>query len=259
MDFQTAAPGGLGPGNALVLQARGADRAITIPPAPHFFRRLTGLVLAPVAGALVAAPTTLPLSVVEGVLGPAANSGGVAAAQDAMVLLEGILPAKYEDILVQLESEPAGVGLNPGQQYASKEHAAACVLLAVKRLQDGVQPISAAYFITAADRFNLEPMIPPPAAAMAALGQAPTGLTYGALEGSRGFFIHLGFVAFMCYGKCLQAFRDGPNQPSREFFLMLAPLAFQAGVGSNGPPNALVEANPLSQWLERTEPVCAGA
>ena len=54
MDFTVAAPGGVAAGNAAALAARGADPAITIPGGNHFFRRITGLVLAPIPGALVA-------------------------------------------------------------------------------------------------------------------------------------------------------------------------------------------------------------
>ena len=43
MDFNIAAPGGVAPGNPAALAARGADPAITIPPAPHFFRRIANL------------------------------------------------------------------------------------------------------------------------------------------------------------------------------------------------------------------------
>ena len=99
-------------GNASALAARGADPAIDIPLA-HFFRRIRGLVLAPVPGALAPVPTTLPQSVMELVLGPALNTGGLAAVQDLAFLLSGILPAKFEAALAQLEAEPAGVGLNP--------------------------------------------------------------------------------------------------------------------------------------------------
>ena len=79
MDFNIAAPGGVAPGNPAALAARGADPAITIPPAPHFFRRIANLTLSPVPGALVPVPTTLPQSVVELALGCAISTNGVAA------------------------------------------------------------------------------------------------------------------------------------------------------------------------------------
>ena len=109
MDFNVPAPGGVPAGNAAALAARGADPAIDIPAGVHFFRRIAGLVLAPVAGALAPVPTTLPQSVMELVLGPALNTGGLAAVQDLAFLLSGILPAKFEAALTQLEAEPAGV------------------------------------------------------------------------------------------------------------------------------------------------------
>jgi hypothetical protein len=134
MDFQVPAPGGVGPGQPAALVARGADPAIFIPAGTHFFRRVTGLTLQPVPGALVATPTTLPLSTIELVLGPALSHNGVAAVATLDFFTTGFLPAKYEQALVQLEAEPAGIGLNPAEQYRSKEHAAAAVLAAVLRV-----------------------------------------------------------------------------------------------------------------------------
>ena len=95
MDFQVAAPGGVAAGNPAALAARGADPAIQIP-AVHFFRRINGLTLQPVAGALVPVPTTLALSVVELVLGCTVSTNGVAVVEDLSFPVVGVLPAKYE-------------------------------------------------------------------------------------------------------------------------------------------------------------------
>ena len=110
MDFQVAAPGGVAAGNPAALAARGADPAIQIP-AVHFFRRINGLTLQPVAGALVPIPTTLALSIVELVLGCTVSTNGVAAVEDLGFPVVGVLPTKYDAALAQLEAEPAGVGL----------------------------------------------------------------------------------------------------------------------------------------------------
>jgi hypothetical protein len=96
MDFQVPAPGGVGPGQPAALTARGADPAIYIPAGSHFFRRVTGLVLQPVPGALVATPTTLSLSIIELVLGPALAHNGVAAVQSLDFFTTGFHPTKYE-------------------------------------------------------------------------------------------------------------------------------------------------------------------
>ena len=78
MDFQVPAPAGAGAGAAASLAARGADPAIDIPAGgAHLFRRIAGLYLAPVAGALAPVPTTLPQSIVELVLLPAITTDNV--------------------------------------------------------------------------------------------------------------------------------------------------------------------------------------
>jgi hypothetical protein len=157
MDFQVPAPGGVGPGQPAALAARGADPAIFIPVGAHFFRRVTGLVLQPVPGALVATPTTLSLSIIEMILGPAlAHDGG--AVQSLDFFTTGFLPTKYEQALTQLEAEPAGVGLNPLEQYRSKEHAAAAVLAAASRVAKRVGPLPPAYVVSMADTYQLEPL-----------------------------------------------------------------------------------------------------
>ena len=158
MDFNIAAPGGVAPGNPAALAARGADPAITIPPAPHFFRRIANLTLSPVPGALVPVPTTLPQSVVELALGCAVSTNGVAALDGLIFLLTGILPAKLEVALAQLEAEPAGVGLDPNAAYPSLEAACSAVISAVQRVSARAGPLHPAYVLGAADTYNLDAM-----------------------------------------------------------------------------------------------------
>ena len=115
MDFNVAAPGGVPAGNAAALAARGADPAIDIP-AAHFFRRVSGLTLSPIPGALVAVPTTLPQSIVELVCNPLVTHGDQPNVCDRPSLFVKVLPSKLDQALTQLELEPAGVGLTPGRR-----------------------------------------------------------------------------------------------------------------------------------------------
>ena len=135
MDFTIAAPGGVPAGNAAALAARGQDPAISIPAGGHLFRRINGLTLAPIPGALVPTPTSLPLSIVEAVCGDIFSTGGLAAVEDSPAFLTKILPTKLEVGLSQLELEPTGVGLDPNAQYESIGHAAAAVRLAIRRVR----------------------------------------------------------------------------------------------------------------------------
>ena len=217
MDFNVPAPGGVPAGNAAALAARGADPAIDIPAGAHFFRRIAGLVLAPVAGALAPVPTTLPQSVMELVLGPALNTGGLAAVQDRAFLLSGILPAKFEAALAQLEAEPAGVGLNPAANYPSLEAAVAEVRAAARRVAAQAGPVHPSYIVLPGDVYALEPMPvgAPPPAAFVALGLAPTALIFGDLCGPSGWLSHYGDAAFAFYGRSQSANRDAPGTPSR--------------------------------------------
>ena len=109
MDFEVFAGAGVPPGAAGALALRGPD-----PAHPHFFRRIAGLTLAPVVGALVPVPTTLPQSVIELVLGPAVSHNSVAAVSGFQPLSNGILPTKFEQALGQLEAEPLGIGPEGG-------------------------------------------------------------------------------------------------------------------------------------------------
>ena len=106
MDFTVAAPGGVAPGNPAAILARGADPAISVPAGNHFFRRITSLVLAPVAGALNPAPTTLPQSVMEFVLGPTVSTGGVAAILDLPAIITKCVPTKFDQALTQVPRSP---------------------------------------------------------------------------------------------------------------------------------------------------------
>ena len=116
--------------------ARGADPLITIPAgAGHLFRRITGLVLTPLPGALVPLPTCLPQSVMELVLGPTVNTGVTLGIGALPALLEKVLPSKFDQALTQLEAEPAGIGLVPGANYISLDDAVSAVVMAMRRVR----------------------------------------------------------------------------------------------------------------------------
>ena len=246
MDFNVAAPGGVPPGNAAALAARGADPAITIPAGNHFFRRIAGLVLAPVPGALVATPTTSSLSLVEAVLcdlfkifiltpgrhtrrithtlstfqthtlAPIFTTGGVAALDDLAALLNKIVPTKLEAGLSQLELEPAGVGLDPNARYENIGHAASEVRRAAKRVRQQGGAVHPAYLLTAADLYTVEPVAGGAPASFVALTAGPTALTFRHLSYG-GYFEHLGFLSFMCMGMSQSASCDVPAGPTRRF------------------------------------------
>ena len=118
MDFSVPAPVAGGPGVAANLSARGNDPAIAIPAGQHFFRRINGLVLSPIPGALAPLPTTIPQSLVELVLLPTVTTNRTPALEDQAIFLSKVAPAKLDAALAQLEAEPAGVGLSPTKVYA---------------------------------------------------------------------------------------------------------------------------------------------
>ena len=182
MDFNVAAPGGVPAGNAAALAARGADPAITIPAGNHFFRRVSNLVLAPVPGALVAAPTTASLSLVEAVLCDIFTTNGVAALDGLEVFLNKILPTKLEAGLAQLELEPAGIGLDPNATYLGIGHAASEVRRAIRRVRQQGGAVHPAYVLTAADFYQVEPLAGAAPAALVSLTAGPTALTFGHLS-----------------------------------------------------------------------------
>ncbi|OUT54116.1 MAG: hypothetical protein CBB71_23325 [Rhodopirellula sp. TMED11] len=256
MDFQVAAPGGVAAGNPAALAARGADPAIQIP-AVHFFRRIDGVTLQPVAGALVPVPTTLALSVVELVLGCTVSTNGVAVVEDLSFAVVGVLPAKYEVALAQLEAEPVGVGLNPNATYASLEDAAAQVLRAVLRVAARAGPLHPSYVLLAADTYMLEPMNVGAPAALIQLAAGPTALTFGMLKDANSvshFLLNFGFVAFVCFGRSQAASRDAPGQPFRKVAQMMSAIAVAANFASAAPVGGLVSAASFSGWLQATQP-----
>ena len=249
-----AAPGGVPPGHPNALLARGADPSIDIPVNPaHFFRRINGLPLSAVPGALVPVPTLLPLSFVGGALGPAAATNSAAAVRGSYPLQRGILPTKFEIIVTQLENEPQGVGLDPTDQYSSFGHAASAVVAAIERIVATGNPINAAYVVGIADTFDYEPMNLGSPAAFIALTQAPTGLTYEMLEGPGTFLTHLGFFSFINFGVCLSVSRDQPATPTRRFMSAVQPLAAAAGVAAVA-VGAVIAAQDLREWLNLTQP-----
>ncbi|KAL3892739.1 MAG: hypothetical protein SGPRY_014834 [Prymnesium sp.] len=70
MDFTVTGNANDTPATPALSTARGADPLVSIPN-PHFFRRIRGLHLVPPPNALAPIGTSLHLSVVESVLGPA--------------------------------------------------------------------------------------------------------------------------------------------------------------------------------------------
>ena len=199
MDFNVNAGAGVLPGAAVALALRGPDPAITIPAHPHFFRRIAGLTLAPAVGALVPAPTTLPQSIIELVLGPAVSHNLAINVVDIQILTNGILPTKFEQALNQLEAEPPGVGLDPTANYTSLASAASAVLAAVARVCALNGALNAAYVLGGADFYLLEPVNAAAPANFIALTAGPSSLTLEHVSGPRGFLIHFGFFAFLAF------------------------------------------------------------
>ena len=256
MDFQVAAPGGAAAGAAASLAARGPDPAITIPPAPHLFRRITNLALAPVPGALAPIPTTLSQSLVDSVCGPTVSTNQVPAVADRPALFVKIAPAKFEQALAQLEAEPPGVGLDPTAFYDDIAHAAAAVKTAMSRVKARGAPFHPAYLLTAADVYDLEPLNPAAAAAFIALAVAPTAFTLEHLADSEGFLDHFGFVSFLCLGNSQSATRDGPTQAARKFVIQASQLAASANLSGAIAAGGIASATAFSLWLRNTEVTC---
>ena len=230
MDFQVGVGAGVGAGAAAALAARGADPAIAVPAGPHFFRRIQGLVLSPIPGALVPVPTTLPQSVVELVLAETVTTDGVQALADQPAIMTKVLPTKLEISLAQLEAEPAGVGLDPTTTYEDLDEAAAAVRAAMARVKAldvaAARPPNPAYVLAAGDCYALEPIANPAApAALVALTVAPTALTLGQLSDGQGYLLHFGFIAFLCMGCSQSGTRDGPGSPTRNTLVLLSQLA----------------------------------
>ena len=227
MDFTVPAPGGVGPGAPAAIAARGADPAISIPAGNHLFRRINALVLAPVAGALLPVPTTLPQSLMEFVLGPTISHDGVVAIADLPALVNKCTPTKFDAALTQLEAEPAGVGLDPTSVYDDLEHAAAAVKAAMQRVRARAGPVNPAYIGVAADFYPLEPVNLAAATQFVALCVGPTALTLGQLSVSN-FLEHYGFFNFLTLGNSQSASRDLPNTPSRRVVAQLSQFASAA-------------------------------
>lgn len=255
MDFHIVAPAGSPVNDPATMVARGADPLITIPAGTtHLFRRITGLVLQPVPGALLPTPELCPLSQVEVVLGAALSVEGQQTERTRMLLTRCVLPSKFEAVLVQLELEPPGVGLDPQAIYDDLDHAAHAVLVAVSRVAARPGPLPPAYVLGPGDSFDVEPIAAGAPAAFHALAAVPTGIMFGHLEGIRGFLVHFGLMAFVCYGKSLSNSRDQNGQPSRRVLAAIQPLAVAAAVASAAPAGTFVSAEGLSQWLQLTEP-----
>ena len=256
MDFNIAAPGGAAAGVLAVLVARGADPAIDIPPLPHFMRRITGLTLQPVPGALVPVPTTCQQSIVELILGPILSTGFVPAVRALEKVTTGIFPAKYEAALTQLEAEPAGVGLDPTKVYTSIEHAAAEVLAAIIRVAAQPGGLHPSYLLTVADTYALEPVPVGAPAAFQLFCAGPSALTLGALEypSHAGLMLDDGFISFIFYGRSLSMSRDGPGHPTRRAVSQMAALVSAASLAPPAAVGAMVTATAFASWIRLTHP-----
>ena len=244
-------PGAVGPNNAALRTQRGSDPLFTIPPAPHLFRRVRGLTFQVGApGGIAPIANALPASLIAGVLSPAlaidvavANHAG-----DSIVLLTGVLPAKWEQLIARLHAEP-NIAMDPNATYDSPEHLACVVARLVARIVPGA--VDPAYILLQADLYDFEP--PAGVAAwVASLMQAPTGLTYSQLAtASAGFMPALGFLEFVLFGRCLSAARDAPTSPFRQGLSEITALARVAQMLRNA---ADLTASVMIDWTERTTP-----
>ena len=150
MDFAVPDAGGVGPSNPALLAARGADPLIVIPAAPHFFRRVRGITLLPVPGALAPVANTLQCSWVEAILCQALRFDAVAAAPVGALAapLVGVLPAAFERVLNRLLTD----GLDAAAVFASPEAAYVEVANVIASLDPS--NIDVAYTLQVADVFK---------------------------------------------------------------------------------------------------------
>ena len=109
MDFAIPDPAAVGPANPALRTARGPDPLIDIPPMPHLLRRVNGLTFIVAApGGLAPIANALPSSLVAAMLGHALAivDGAPGSARDDLAFASGVLPAKYEAVVVRLHAEP---------------------------------------------------------------------------------------------------------------------------------------------------------
>jgi hypothetical protein len=171
--------------------------------------------------------------------------------------MSGVFPEKIGAAIAQLESEPAGVGLDPTALYEDASHAAAAVLAAVARVAQRVRdgfPLHPAYILQPQDLYNHEPFAANALVALVGLGQLPNGLCFGHLEGDGGFLVHYGTLAFSCYGRCLAASRDGVGSPTRRCRADVQGLSESVGTARTGPQGSLISPASLQLWCDATSP-----
>ena len=204
---------------------------------------------------MVAVGSCLHASVVGALVGHALYVGTDAAptpARASIPLITGVLPTKFDAVLVQLEAEPAGVGLAPGAVYASPEAFVAAVDEAIGRLN--LVGLHAAYQLQLVDVYPLDPMAPGAPAGFVSLAAGATAITMGSFADSRGFTVHYSFFSFICFGLHLSASRDGPGQPTRMAFQALGAFCGTVGFQRAGPAGTMATASAFTQWLEATRP-----
>jgi hypothetical protein len=249
MDFAVPDPAGVGPGAPAMVAARGADPLVRIPPAPHFFRQIDGLVFQAVGGGLAIVADSLPLSTVTAVLGRALfiDPGAAGTAAASAVLMNDVLPTKLELVLVQLTMEPANICLNTTIRYDSLSAAAAAVQATVNQLD--VTTLAAVYTLLAVDTYPLEPMAGAAPGWHAALATPPTAVTFESLSMGKGFCESLSYFAFSCFGRQQSATRDAPGTPTRVFFQQVE--AFTQAEGLLRATSSLTE-GALQAWFAAT-------
>lgn len=149
--------------------------------------------------------------------------------QSLPLVATGILPAKLEQSLAQLEAEPAGVGLDPTATYDDVADAASAVLRAMARVRARPGPLHPAYSLLAADVYPLDPIAIAAPATFVALGVGPTAFTLEHASDSEGFLIQSGYLAFVLFGRSESASRDQPQAPTRRYVAQVTALTQSAG------------------------------
>lgn len=248
MEFAVAAPAGVGPGNPALLTARGPDPLFELP-AAHFFRRIDGLPLVPVPGALIAVANCVASSWVEAIVGHAVFvvQPATGAASTAPYITRALLPQRFDAVVNQLHSEPPPLGLDPNKRYASPAHAASAVLSVVRGLD--LSSLNAAYVLLPGDLYPLEPVPAAAAAFIHSLVAPGSAVTFGSLADNRGSLTGMATLSFSGYGRALSASRDAPQAPLR---LVLQQVEAYARATGFLRPGVSLTVAALSLWLQAT-------
>ena len=248
MDFAVPDPAAVGPGDPALRALRGPDPLFEIPAAPHLLRRVRGLVLqVGVPGGLAPIANALPSSSVGGMLGCGLCILAVpGSAGNEPVFLNGVLPSKYEAVIVRMHAEPY-IALDPNANYDSPEHLAFCVRRLVAAIQGTPDP---AYMLLAVDLFPCE--VPPAALAgwVAEFYMPPTPLVFSQLAtGPNDFMPDFSFLEYVFFGKVIAAQRDALGSPIRRALDVVQTQArrnFLLGA------NIFLSPATLLHWLSRT-------